>query len=200
MGILERMRDETRHLHTALENDLPVMRPDLQLADYRRLIARFYGFYVPMEAALACVPGLELTLPDWPQRRKINSLVKDLGALGCTSQELAEMPLCVQISAIPGVEEALGCLYVLEGSTLGGQIIGRHLETVLQIGLHNGASFFRSYRDGVGLMWKTFQEVLRSRDPADHERIIDAASQTFDCIHRWLKEEAALVNSSASGQ
>ena len=200
MAILERLRDETQHLHKALENDLPVMRADLQLTDYRRLLARFYGFYVPVDAALARVPGLESILPDWPQRRKIDSLVKDLGALGCMSHEIADLPLCVQLPAIPGVTEALGCLYVLEGSTLGGQIIGRHLEAALHLGIDNGASFFRSYGDRVGPMWKTFQEVLRSRDPAEHERLIDAASETFQSIHGWLKEDAVTMASPASGR
>lgn len=190
MSILERLRYETWHLHQALENDLPVMRPALQWADYRRLLARFYGFYMPVEEVLARVPDLGSTLPDWPQRRKIDSLAKDLRALGATPQEIAELPLCVHLPAISGVEEALGTLYVLEGSTLGGQIIGRHLQATLHIGPDNGASFFRSYRDRVAPMWKTFQEVLRSREPAGHERMINAAGHTFESIHRWLKEDA----------
>jgi len=192
MGILERVRYETRHLHKTLENELPIMRADLQLSDYRRLLARFYGFYVPVEDALAGVLDLEFVLPDWPQRRKIDSLMKDLRALGFTPQEIAELPLCVQLPAIPGVEEALGCLYVLEGSTLGGQIIGRHLQATLHIGLDNGASFFRSYGDRVGTMWKTFQEALLSRESEDHERMINAAIQTFESIHRWLPAGPAL--------
>jgi heme oxygenase len=189
MGICERLRDETRHLHRALEDDLPVMRRDLQWAEYRRLLAGFYGFYLPMEHALARVPGLEFTLPDWPERRKIEWLVKDLRALGITRQEITALSLCVQLPAISGVDEALGCLYVLEGSTLGGQIIGRHLQTTLQIGPNNGASFFCSYGDRVGSMWKIFQEALRTHEPADHERIINAAGQTFESMHRWLKED-----------
>ena len=187
MSILDRLRDETRHLHQALENDLPVMRPNLQLRDYRRLLARFYGFYMPVEGALARVAGLESSLPDWPQRRKLDSLAKDLKVLGFTSPEIAELPVCAQVPAIPSVEKALGCLYVLEGSTLGGQIIGRHLEAALHIGHDNGASFFCSYGVRVGPMWRTFQEALRSREPAYHEPMIEAASQTFESIHRWLK-------------
>ena len=186
MDILERLRDETRHLHKMLENDLPVMRPDLQLPEYRSLLTRFYGFYSPMECAVAGVAGLGSTLPDWPQRRKLKSLVKDLRVLGFARDEIGELPLCVQLPMLPGVEEALGCLYVLEGSTLGGQIIGRHLQATLHIGLDNGASFFHSYGDRVGSMWKTFQVVLGSREPANHERIINAAGQTFESIHRWL--------------
>jgi heme oxygenase len=189
MGICERLRDETRHLHRALENALPVMRPDLRWADYRRLLAGFYGFYQPVEHALARVPELELTLPDWPERRKIEWLAKDLRALGIPRQEITDLPLCVQLPALPGVDEALGCLYVLEGSTLGGQIIGRHLQAKLQIGPHNGASFFGSYGDRVGSMWKIFQAALRTRAPADHARMINAASQTFESMHRWLKED-----------
>jgi heme oxygenase len=190
MDILERLRSETRDLHKTLEDDLPIMRPDLQLSDYGRLLARFYGVYLPLEGVLAGVPNLSSALPDWPQRRKLEWLVKDLSALGFSGQEIAEVPSCPRVPAIRSVEGALGCLYVLEGSTLGGQIISRHLETTLDLGLDNGASFFRCYGDRIGPMWKKFQEALLSRAQADHDRMVSAAVQTFECIGGWLKDPA----------
>jgi heme oxygenase len=51
---------------------------------------------------------------------------------------------------------AVGCLYVLEGATLGGQFISRHLAT-LGIGPANGGLFFHGYGAKTGEMWKSFQ-------------------------------------------
>ena len=115
-----------------------------QLYGYRRLLARFYGFYTPAETSLCGVTNLQSALTDWPKRRKIEWLVKDLSALGFTGQQVADLPLCSHLPALPGTAEALGCLYVLEGSTLGGQIIGRHLRATLQLEPDNGASFLRA--------------------------------------------------------
>lgn len=188
MNILERIRKETLCLHTALENDLPVMRPEFQLYGYRRLLARFYGFYTPAETSLCGVTNLQSALTDWPKRRKIEWLVKDLSALGFTGQQVADLPLCSHLPALPGTAEALGCLYVLEGSTLGGQIIGRHLRATLQLEPDNGASFFASYGKQTGLMWKAFQGALLSIAPEAHDRTVYAAIQTFECMHEWLKD------------
>lgn len=187
MSILERLRNETQHQHKALEDLLPIMSPELQHSGYRQLLTRFYGFYLPVESQLCQVPYLESALPDWPQRRKIDWLVSDLIALGFTREELADVPLCHRLPVLPGVDEALGCLYVLEGSTLGGQLIGRHLQTTLHLGSDNGASFFLSYRDNVGPMWKAFREALLSSPPESADRIVIGATQTFDCMYQWLK-------------
>jgi heme oxygenase len=188
MNILERIRKETQHLHTALENDLPVMRPEFQLSGYRRLLARFYGFYTPAETSLCRVPCLQSALTDWPKRRKIEWLVTDLTALGFSARQVADLPLCSHLPPLPGTAEALGCLYVLEGSTLGGGIIGRHLRATLQLEPENGACFFGSYGEQTGPMWKTFQGALLSIAPEAHGRTIDTAIQTFECMHEWLQE------------
>ena len=187
MNILERIRSETQCLHKALENDLPVMRPEFQLSGYRRLLARFYGFYVPAERNLCRVPHLGTALTDWPKRGKIEWLVKDLTAIGFTPEEVADLPLCGNLPSLPGTAEALGCLYVLEGSTLGGQIIGRHLRAALRLEPDNGASFFGSYGDRTGLMWKAFQGALLSIAPEAHDRTVKTATETFACMHEWIK-------------
>jgi heme oxygenase len=49
-----------------------------------------------------------------------------------------------QYHDLPDIEDwprMLGCLYVLEGATLGGQIISRHLQRTLHIDAINGAAF-----------------------------------------------------------
>jgi heme oxygenase len=191
MNILERLKTETHCLHKALENELQIMKPEFQLSGYRRLVARFYGFYMPAEKGIATVPRLHSALTDWPKRRKMEWLVKDLNALGFTPQEVADLPLCRHLPALPGTAEALGCLYVLEGSTLGGRIIGRHLRVTLQLEADNGASFFRSYGEQTGAMWRAFQGALLSIVPEEYNRTVNAAAETFECMQVWLKDKGA---------
>jgi heme oxygenase len=51
-------------------------------------------------------------------------LLDDLQALGCTPS-LERLPMCAQLPVIDSSAACLGVLYVLEGATLGGQILRR---------------------------------------------------------------------------
>jgi heme oxygenase len=188
IGILDRLREETSELHKKIEKALPVMRPGFQLPEYRLLVARFYGFYLPVERDLDRLRCLEEALPDWRKRRKTEWLHKDLLALGCTAREIAGLPFCDDVPATRAVPESLGCLYVLEGSTLGGQIISRHLQAALGLGPDNGGAFFRGYDLDSGPMWKVFRTAVPlAVTIEEHDRTVSAAKETFHCLHAWLK-------------
>ena len=90
------------------------------------------------------------------------------------------------------LREALGCLYVLEGSTLGGKIITAHLKRVLPLDESRGCSFFNSYGDDVGPMWSSFLGIL-SRHCERHDDadvVVHSACQTFASLDRWLSDAA----------
>ena len=68
------------------------------------------------------------------------------------------------------IAEGIGCLYVLEGSTLGGQFILRALQERLGLSPDREARFFASYGKHVGSMWKSFgsfAEQYAATHPAD---------------------------------
>ena len=54
---------------------------------------------------------------------------------------------------VPGTDEALGRLYVLEGSTLGGTFIDRHLATLPSLGSTVRLRAFSPYGRETGAMW-----------------------------------------------
>ena len=54
----------------------------------------------------------------------------------------------------------MGCLYVLEGATLGGVVIRRHPEQKLRLGPDNGAAFFHAYGPDTGRRWREFCGAL----------------------------------------
>ena len=83
--------------------------------------------------------------------------------------------------------EILGVAYVLEGATLGGQFISRHLEQTLGFSGGQGYRFFRSYGPEVGPRWQAFRaELARASSPETDDIIVAAAQSGFDSLHAWF--------------
>ena len=80
----------------------------------------------------------------------------------------------------------MGSLYVIEGSTLGGQLIRRWLgEAPWQPA--GGFAYFNAYGGDVSRMWRSFQERLLSfASIARVDEIVRAANMTFEGLHGWL--------------
>jgi heme oxygenase len=92
--ILNRLRNETNQHHSVLERRLPLFSPQLTLENYRRLLARFYGYYAVLEGRLLAASPSEEIFFDYTGRRKLPFLDHDLLALGSTVTELKSIPRC----------------------------------------------------------------------------------------------------------
>lgn len=164
MELLQRLRASTRDLHENIEQVVPVLHPDFTLAEYTQLLRRYYGFYAPLDPVKA----------EW--------LHRDLLALGDTEAQIDVLPRCQNLPA-PG----WGCRYVLEGATLGGQILARTLESRFGLTPEHGAAFFAGYGAETGSHWKRFGESLAlETKPEDEDLIIAAARDRFLKFHAWL--------------
>ena len=176
-----------------------LLDPGLTLEDYRRHLEALHGLFAPLEAELArMLSGLPPELRAI-ERWKLPLLVKDLEALGHDTASLARLPRATWLPSLTGLPEALGCFYVLEGSTLGGQLILRHLQRHLAEAPAGGFVFFRSYGEEVGPMWRAFGEVVSraSAAAASEEfdaRVVQAAKDTFDAFTAWLSREKTDVD------
>ncbi|AFZ68214.1 biliverdin-producing heme oxygenase [Deinococcus peraridilitoris] len=182
--ILRRLKEHTQAQHERVEALVRVMDDPLTLQQYREVLGSMAGFYLPLEAQLS-----DLDLPQvfrFEARRKSALLRRDLQVLGLSQTAHAAR---AQLPALSTVAHALGCLYVLEGATLGGRIIARHVERQLQLTPENGAAFFASYGDTLGVMWKEFGAAL-SGYAAEHggeSEILQGAERTFGALERWLR-------------
>ncbi len=186
--ILQQLKHDTRCYHQQIERTLNLETRCQSLDGYRDVLGQFYGFYAPVETVLAQVADLSGVLNDLDQRHKTQLIVQDLHALGVSTSAMATLPLCSNVPDLPGVPQALGCLYVLEGATLGGQIIVRQLQQYLGITSTWGSAFFNSYGPHTGSMWRTFGTQL-SAYATTLERtttILAAAQQTFRAFDYWL--------------
>lgn len=189
--VLQDLRAGTAELHIALEKRLPFFTDTLDLQAFERLMRAYYGFYQPLESALQDSGEIPADF-DLVSRLKTPTLQRDLQALGANGGEFS---LCRQLPAIDSAAACLGVLYVLEGATLGGQILRREIAARLGLGADNGAAFLDIYGAATGRRWRDFIEYLgsRSMDAVEREAVVTAAHTTFSCFERWLESQEVLV-------
>lgn len=188
------LKARTRDQHHAAEASpamQAVLADDLTRASYRDHLARLVAFYGPAESALAAVPGLADVLDDLDGRLvKTAWLRDDLGVLGTGPAAPDAEPPTLDVS------EALGMLYVIEGSTLGGKLIARHLERTLGVTSRSGAQFYSSYGPDRGPRWTHFKRALDTfgtSHPDQSDRAIQAAADTFDALRAQMAAPLAPV-------
>jgi heme oxygenase (biliverdin-IX-beta and delta-forming) len=187
--VLQSLRTATAHEHERVESTLDLMSPALDLARLTAVLTLLHGFWQAAEDGL---DGWAEREPDdaagidWPRRRRSALFAADLRALGTepTSENRPELP------AVAGTDEALGRLYVLEGSTLGGTFISRHLATLPDLAATGPLRAFSPYGPDTGAMWHAFRRFTRERTE-DPQRVVAAAGTTFRTLAEWCAPVAA---------
>jgi heme oxygenase len=186
------LKQGTRIYHDALERKMAPLLGTISTPIYIALLQKLFGFYKPLEKRIAALPGWHNLPVDLERRRKAPLLARDLLWLEMTQRQLSQLPRCTHLPEVKSITQALGCLYVLEGATLGGQIISRHLEKNLALDESRGCAFFCSYGDEVGPMWRSFRETLSAHcskhATTEEEQLVTSACQTFVSLDSWLFE------------
>ncbi|RBC04388.1 biliverdin-producing heme oxygenase [Pseudomonas sp. MWU12-2115] len=192
--VLQDLRAGTAELHIALEKRLPFFSDSLDANAFERLMQAYYGFYLPLESALLDSGSIPADF-DLTPRLKSQTLLNDLQALGLAAETIARLPLCQSLPVIDSSATCLGVLYVLEGATLGGQILRREIASRLRLNADNGAAFLDIYGAATGRRWRDFIEYLGSRslDAGEREAVVAAAQTTFSCFERWLESREVLA-------
>lgn len=179
--LLEELKRKTRAQHDHLEARIQIENHLKNLASYRALLERWYGWYAPWEA-LAAKSSSPRIANFLCSRWKTPLLMEDLRLLnGSTAVPLARI-------AAPSSEAGwIGAIYVVEGSTLGGQIIARRVKERLRLDRERGCAFFSSYGDELGPKWREFGDFASQVVPAtETDAAVAAAKQTFEAIEDWL--------------
>ena len=80
-------------------------------------------------------------------------------------------------------------MYVLEGSTLGGQIITAMLKRQMERESDTGLSFFLGYGEETPRMWERFKSYLNREFSVQQQgEILRAANETFNSFHNWVQQ------------
>lgn len=186
--ILAKLKEATKTQHLRLEKSVDLLNNALDLKSYQDLLRKFYGFYAPLESQLLRIIKEKNIDFRFEPRLKLPLLKYDLQILNGGDFEINRLEICGDLPHIETFAQSLGCLYVVEGATLGGQIIGRHLREYLNLTPENGAAFFNSYSGEVGRMWKEFGVMATAQAEIldSDEEIITAARETFTKLDGWL--------------
>jgi heme oxygenase (biliverdin-IX-beta and delta-forming) len=169
-----------------VEQTLDLLDPGLSPARLSGVLGRMHGFWLAAEQGL---DGWAADFPDdaaavgWRSRRRADLFAADLARL--------DAPPAAAAPALPAVadtDQALGRLYVLEGSTLGGTFIDRHLAALPAFaGLRLRA--FTPYGDGTGAMWAAFRRAARAHvaGGGDVAAMVRSARGTFAALADWCR-------------
>jgi heme oxygenase len=188
LPVRQQLKRATGDLHRRLETELRLLDADLSLDRYRRILECFFGFYAPVEAGIARVASARPAL-GLPLRERAALIESDLISLGLSRRDVAELPRCADLPRLSGTGEAAGCLYVLEGACLGGQMIAAALRERLGIARGSGASFFVGDAEETKERWSVFVSWLEGLGCAGApiDEIVRSARATFLCFAQWAE-------------
>lgn len=186
-GILPTLRAATSGAHQQLENSVQIEQRVGDIAAYRELLEKFWGWYQPLEQLLRQLPGWPYAGYDPGTRTKVPWLEQDLMALGLTEEDISALPRCANLPQTASLGSGFGCAYVIEGATLG----GRHISALLKDSLipEGARAFFSSYGAEVGQRWKEFLAAMQDFAAVQqHEQgsLLKAAQESFTSLQNWL--------------
>ncbi|PPD44781.1 MAG: hypothetical protein CTY15_06150 [Methylocystis sp.] len=183
-SLRERLRIATAASHMRLHRHdglASAARGSIDLDDYRLLLMRLYGFHLSAEERLA--GAVHRTGLDRGASRAL-LIERDLVALGVSPEAMARLP--VTKLAIPSSDAgALGALYVIEGSALGGLQIAKALEPVAR----DARRFFLG-----DLAWRAVWPALIARLDGmeafaqEASDAISGAVATFEAFEDWMQD------------
>ncbi|TVM19708.1 hypothetical protein DPQ33_00270 [Oceanidesulfovibrio indonesiensis] len=187
---MSRLRDSIQDLHDQAQDTAPldaILSRSITQPEYTAVLGRLYGFTVPLETLLdRSLRGFELNHP-YSDLMRAPDLYKDLIYFGVTGNELRNMPQARLPSTLE-LPAALGMLYLMEGSRLGGIIIARNLEDCLGLGPDCGTAYFSSYGKDPHALKDDFDRQLVSwvAMTREDDAVINGARDGFAALIAWM--------------
>ena len=175
------LRTATEEVHERLHHVRPfadIAAGRLGRAGYAALLGCLHRFHITLEAGCGDAWGAAARSGD-----RIARLEADLDHLGAAPPP-GPAPWCPPDA--PGA--ALGCLYVAQGSTLGGRVIARQLDYLLPDS--RGRSFFAGGPED-GARWRALCALIEREGgiPAQRAAMIAGAEAAFALFERCLERE-----------
>jgi heme oxygenase len=162
-----RLRAHTHSLHERLDHRIIACKPFQSRERYGLFLQVQQPFLQLAEAAYRD-PALNASIPGLASKARLSLIEQDMQDLGVTPRPVEARPF--------STGEALGWLYVAEGSNLGAAILLKHAQ---KLGLtpEFGARHLAGHPDGRGLNWRRFiGEFDAIRISEEAEREADAAA------------------------
>jgi len=179
-GLPARLRAETADWHKKVEAAADITGRVRSRDDYIDLLTVFGRLHVGLEAQLSALAWNR----DWMRvgvdiaaHRRAGLLLEDLDDLGAALTVFSKSPPFTCFG------EAMGCLYVLEGSALGGRIVATSVHAAI-------GAVPTAFLTGQGRahLWPAVRAALRRFDAqgGDGDAVVTGALSTFELFGRQL--------------
>lgn len=186
---VKRLKAATRGAHGDLDAFIMASKPFESRENFGKFVETQYLFHRDLDVFFsnATLDGL---LPDLKGRRRLSMIEQDLADLGLAIPETAEPRFTGEMPF--DLPEAMGWLYVVEGSNLGAAFL---LKDAAKLGLNEdfGARHLAGAPEGRGLHWRTFTAALDeiSLTVEEEERVIAGAEAAFRAVHAYARQRFA---------
>lgn len=182
----QRLKHQTAPRHERMHALMARADPFASRAHYARFVAAQYVFQRDVEHLFADAQ-VQAAVPDLAVRGRAEASLADLHDLdtGVPTDDVATGGVTMP--------EALGWLYVSEGSTLGAAFLFKEVGDKLGLTAEFGARNLAAYPEGRARVWKRFVEALDA--PAlvpVQDRVIAGACAAYDRFGDLLVREFAL--------
>jgi heme oxygenase len=189
INIMALLKDNTATAHKQLEKSFCFKRlfaNDYTMNEYAQLLSYFYRYYAATESLLFA--DLPSEYQSYLQhRRKTHLLSHDLNCLNVNPDSLPE---CKTLPRLTTFAKKMGALYVLEGSLLGGRVIGRHLQAHFGENTVLPLNFYSCYGADLIVQWQGFSlfmgECFNHQNDELINDVIDSANMTFSSLQQWV--------------
>lgn len=186
---LQQLRHSTAASHHALEQNacsIALMSDAVTLDNYVDYLNRLLPFVKGFEEQV--FPDLHPYITDLDERRKLQLICSDLRLSGVAKQLAPSFNEAFFREHYPDKASRFGGMYVLEGSTLGGKMITKHLQQSLGNMVEGKISYLNPYGEQSGSRWKNFLQVLQqaSNERNNETAIIAGALSTFSILNNLL--------------
>ncbi len=180
MELMKKLKSTTSELHRRVEEtpiNKAIIQQGMKLEQYKELIQRNYLIHASLEHQIKSVlnKNKHASVSHF-FHSKLEWLEKDMTSLGLTKPHVTND--AISIPRYHSIAELFGCLYVIEGSMLGGSILYRALRENKHLDSIPEFHFFKNYGKDVGLRWKTFKNIVEDEND-DPDATIRAAKNTF---------------------
>jgi heme oxygenase len=185
-SVIEALRSATCSRHARLASSPAMVRlfaEDYTLPEYRAHLGCILGLFEPLERVVRQAAGANQSLSALERSK---DLYDDLSIMGSSADEIDAFERCPYVPSLP-TAGLHGYLYVMLGSMLGGEIIGRRLRSVF-----GGNASYRFYSgsepQSYESHWAAFCSDIEERGKEDVPTICATAVEIFDLYAVWLSE------------
>lgn len=192
--LMDRLKIETQEQHQYLES-LPffsaLMEEKLPFESYVGLLRAMAVVHAVLEHEISLSVNPVISSVWQEKMRRLPFLEKDLSFIETKEiGDIAEAANCalqlaekIRLSSRPQSVDLLGCLYVLEGSTLGAQILRPKIAKLFNLRTE-GLSYLSSHGSETAARWKKFKQRMNAANISEQQRktVVEMACEVFQGI------------------